>query len=289
MERTPRESAASGMTFMLPSPRRRPIRWPLEWCPRNPLARGAGRGGEPLRGTVASARCRRRKPHSRRSFRVPGAGCDSACSAEGPPAPPGAVSTSFWDRTLDASPTVHLDRAPSDHGRVVGSEEERRPGKVLRPVEPPERDGAAIAGHALLVHLLLDLHREPPLAGCLKRPICCVLSEGASTAPSESSPFRGAGEARARSGTAKRRRKARAALSHMSSPTRQECSTFERRLCRRNESWGEVSEGGRSPPPRNLAPSPHAQRTESTPRVRPSGAALHLDLFEQPASFSASC
>src|SRR6266498_5760084 len=49
--------------------------------------------------------------------------------------------------------------------------------------------------------------------------------------------------------------KVRAALSHMSSPTRQECSTFERRLCRRNESWGEVSEGGRSPPPRNLAPS----------------------------------
>src|SRR6266540_5494862 len=35
-------------------------------------------------------------------------------------------------------------------------------------------------------------------------------------------------------------------------------------------------------------PRPHAQRTESTPRVRPSGAALHLDLFEQPASFSAS-
>src|SRR6266508_5434134 len=32
-------------------------------------------------------------------------------------------------------------------------------------------------------------------------------------------------------------------------------------------------------------PRPHAQRTESTPRVRPSGAALHLDLFEQPASF----
>src|SRR6266542_1123356 len=26
-------------------------------------------------------------------------------------------------------------------------------------------------------------------------------------------------------------------------------SAFKRRLCRRNESWGEVSEGGRSPPP----------------------------------------
>src|SRR6266508_2076800 len=100
MERTPRESAASGMTFMLPSPRRRPIRWPLEWCPRNPLARGAGRGGEPLRGTVASARCRRRKPHSRGSLGVPRAGCDSACSAEGLPASPGALSTSFRDRTL---------------------------------------------------------------------------------------------------------------------------------------------------------------------------------------------
>ena len=32
-------------------------------------------------------------------------------------------------------------------------------------------------------------------------------------------------------------------------------------------------------------PRPHAQRTGSTPRVRPSGAASHLDLFEQPAEF----
>ena len=31
-------------------------------------------------------------------------------------------------------------------------------------------------------------------------------------------------------------------------------------------------------------PRPHAQRTESTPRVRPSGAASHLDPFEGPAS-----
>src|SRR5437667_4919167 len=31
-------------------------------------------------------------------------------------------------------------------------------------------------------------------------------------------------------------------------------------------------------------PRPHAQRTGSTPRVRLSGAASHLDLFEQPAS-----
>src|SRR6266478_10071196 len=36
-------------------------------------------------------------------------------------------------------------------------------------------------------------------------------------------------------------------------------------------------------------PRPHAQRTERTPRVRPSGAASHLDLLEQPASFSAFC
>src|SRR6266508_391316 len=36
-----------------------------------------------------------------RSLRVPGAGCDPACSAEGPPAPPGALSTTFWDRTLE--------------------------------------------------------------------------------------------------------------------------------------------------------------------------------------------
>src|SRR6266511_3769705 len=32
-------------------------------------------------------------------------------------------------------------------------------------------------------------------------------------------------------------------------PSTWECSTSERRLCRRNESWGEASEGGRSPPP----------------------------------------
>src|SRR6266851_4352504 len=36
-------------------------------------------------------------------------------------------------------------------------------------------------------------------------------------------------------------------------------------------------------------PRPHAQRTENTPRVRPSGAASQLDLFEQPASSGASC
>jgi ABC-type dipeptide/oligopeptide/nickel transport system permease subunit len=33
-------------------------------------------------------------------------------------------------------------------------------------------------------------------------------------------------------------------------------------------------------------PRPHAQRRETTPRVRPSGAASHLDLFEHPADFS---
>src|SRR5882724_2097677 len=38
---------------------------------------------------------------------------------------------------------------------------------------------------------------------------------------------------------------------HCSRPTR-ECFTFERRLCRRNDSWGEDSEGGRSPPPREV-------------------------------------
>src|SRR5207247_10541958 len=36
-------------------------------------------------------------------------------------------------------------------------------------------------------------------------------------------------------------------------------------------------------------PRPHAPRTESTPRVRPSGAASQLDLFEHPASFPAGC
>src|SRR5712691_9420696 len=36
-------------------------------------------------------------------------------------------------------------------------------------------------------------------------------------------------------------------------------------------------------------PWPHAQRTGSTPRVRPAGAASHLGLFEQPPGFSASC
>jgi len=36
-------------------------------------------------------------------------------------------------------------------------------------------------------------------------------------------------------------------------------------------------------------PRPHAQRGETTPRVRPSGAASHLDLFEHPASCSAFC
>src|SRR6266511_319423 len=47
------------------------------------------------------------------------------------------------------------------------------------------------------------------------------------------------------------------------------CSTFERRLGRRNESWGEVRKGGEAPR--------RVERTGSTPRVRPSGAALQLD------------
>src|SRR5215467_12316166 len=39
--------------------------------------------------------------------------------------------------------------------------------------------------------------------------------------------------------------------------------------------------------PLNSNCGPHAQRTESTPRVRPSGAASHLNLFERPAGSSA--
>jgi hypothetical protein len=51
--------------------------------------------------------------------------------------------------------------------------------------------------------------------------------------------------------------------------------------------------GGEAPLRGSWRPRPYAQRTESTrtestPRVRPSGAALHVDLFEQPASSSAS-
>jgi sulfur carrier protein ThiS len=42
----------------------------------------------------------------------------------------------------------------------------------------------------------------------------------------------------------------------------------------------DVQEG----PSASLAPRPHAQRTESTPRVRLSGAASHLDLLEHPAT-----
>src|SRR5438093_1560124 len=55
-----------------------------------------------------------------------------------------------------------------------------------------------------------------------------------------------AGEARARSGTFN------AVLCDFRSVGHSwtwKCSTFERRLCRRNDFWGEVSEGGRSPPP----------------------------------------
>src|SRR5207247_1182675 len=55
-----------------------------------------------------------------------------------------------------------------------------------------------------------------------------------------------AGEARARTGTLN------AVLCDFRSVGHSwtwKCSTFERRLCRRNDSWGEGSEGGRSPPP----------------------------------------
>src|SRR5438309_11468351 len=62
----------------------------------------------------------------------------------------------------------------------------------------------------------------------------------------------------------------------------------ERRPCSRtgeNPTYGmigetvETSSAGkaRSAPPPYPTPRPHAQRTESTPRVRPSGAALQLD------------
>ena len=36
-------------------------------------------------------------------------------------------------------------------------------------------------------------------------------------------------------------------------------------------------------------PRRHAQRGETTPRVKPSGAASHLEIFAHPASFSAAC
>src|SRR6266436_5631564 len=55
-----------------------------------------------------------------------------------------------------------------------------------------------------------------------------------------------AGEARARTGTFN------AGPCEFSSAARRPTwrrSAFERRLCRRNDAWGEVSEGGRSPPP----------------------------------------
>src|SRR5207247_11424141 len=50
-------------------------------------------------------------------------------------------------------------------------------------------------------------------------------------------------------------------------PATWECSTSERRLCRRNESWGEVSEGGRSPPP-NVGGVGALGRTLNVQRVR---------------------
>ena len=47
------------------------------------------------------------------------------------------------------------------------------------------------------------------------------------------------------------------------------CSTFERRLCRRNDPGGRFRQGGEAPL--------RVERTGSTPRARTSGAALQLD------------
>src|SRR5713101_3638067 len=55
-----------------------------------------------------------------------------------------------------------------------------------------------------------------------------------------------AGEARARTETFNAKPCESSSVARLPS---WKCSTSERRLCRRNDSWGEVSEGGRSPPP----------------------------------------
>src|SRR6266511_1524921 len=71
----------------------------LPSCPRKSIdsRRRAGRGAPPRnRGFCALPEA---NTSSRGSLRVPDAGCDSACSAQGPAAPPGALSTSFWART----------------------------------------------------------------------------------------------------------------------------------------------------------------------------------------------
>src|SRR6266545_8215674 len=48
---------------------------------------GWGRAGVALPGTVASARCRSRRPPSRGPLCAGAGGCDSACSGEGNPSP----------------------------------------------------------------------------------------------------------------------------------------------------------------------------------------------------------
>src|SRR5881275_1501867 len=67
-------------------------------------------------------------------------------------------------------------------------------------------------------------------------------------------------------------------LGRVLSPTTWERSTFERRLGRRNESWGEASEGGRSPPPRSVGA---LGRTLNVQRVR-----LACDLRAPPCSWT---
>src|SRR6266436_6914520 len=65
------------------------------------------------------------------------------------------------------------------------------------------------------------------------------------------------------------------------------------RLSSRSSTYGPFFSERPIPPPSRLlkkahllrwCPRPHAQRTESTPRARPSGTASQLDLFEQPES-----
>src|SRR6266545_1969554 len=81
----------------------------LVWCPRNPLTRGrrAGRGAPPRnRGFCALPEAK-----ASLSWLLTSARCGLRLSVfrGGAPAPPGALSTTFWDRTLDRDlPPLHV-------------------------------------------------------------------------------------------------------------------------------------------------------------------------------------
>src|SRR6266436_5592159 len=116
-----------------------------------------------------------------------------------------------------------------------------------------------------------------------KGPSAAFPRRGPRRPPPKPPPGNGcAGRARARSGPPIGEQGERSVRRESLSPVTREGSMSERRLCRRNESWGEVRKGGKAPLRGAAALAPSAAR--STYREYASRAALGRRLAAGPFS-----